>query len=179
MGTATAPSTTLPAGSVLAGQKEASLRPSPRILKEDAMDTAFCIMQRAPGQPVPTRDARRVPNMRRIARARLNLCGLTSMVEPVTTIVSELVTNAVVHSGGTEVTFRMQLQDGLLYVAVGSNGPGSTKPTVQASDADAEHGRGLQLVKHMVEESDGAWGVNDQGATTTVWCLFPTKEGDQ
>lgn len=178
MGTATAPSTTLPTGSVLAGQEEASIRPSTRILKEDAMDTAFGIAQRAPGEPVPPRDARRVPNMRRIARARLNLCGLASMTEPVTTIVSELVTNAITHSGGTEVTFRMQLQDGLLYVAVGSNGPGLTKPAVQEADADAEHGRGLQLVQHVVEEADGAWGITAQGKTT-VWCLLPTKEGDQ
>ncbi|WP_418154257.1 hypothetical protein [Actinoalloteichus caeruleus] len=79
-----------------------------------------------------------MPSMRRITRARLNWCGLRDMTEPVALIVSELVTNVIVHSGGTLVELRMQLQDGFLHVAVGSDAPG--KPTVSEADSEAEHG---------------------------------------
>ncbi|MEU9774832.1 ATP-binding protein [Streptomyces sp. NPDC047968] len=120
---------------------------------------------------MPELDAQRVPSMRRITQARLNWCGLRDMTEPVALIVSELVTNAIVHSGGTLVELRMQLQDGALYVAVGSDVPGT--PTVSEADGEAEHGRGLLLVEYTVKSLDGVWGVSDD--KTTVWCLLPAK----
>ncbi|MGA5411593.1 ATP-binding protein [Streptomyces lavendulocolor] len=120
---------------------------------------------------MPEHDARRVPRMRKITRARLNYCGLPCMTDPVTLIVSELVTNAIVHSGGTQIDFRMHLKDGLLYLGVGSDVPG--KPAPRDADSNAEHGRGLQLVESMVAGLDGTWGVSEDG--TTVWCLLPVK----
>ena len=171
MGTAMAPSTALPSGSVLAGQEETRLRRSAPVRAVDVMQAHFGIGQRGPGEPVPEQDAHRVRRMRRLTRARLNYCGLSGMTDPVTLVVSELVTNAILHSGGTQVAFTMQLQDGLLYVSVGSDTPG--KPAVREADSYAEHGRGLQLVECMVEGLDGTWGVSDDG--TTVWCLFPVR----
>ncbi|MER7057100.1 ATP-binding protein [Streptomyces sp. NPDC000351] len=97
------------------------------------------------------------------------------MSDSATLIVSELVTNAIKHSGGSQVAFRMQLQEELLYLAVESSASG--KPAVRETDNDAEHGRGLQLVEYAVFALDGIWGVSDDGAT--VWCLLPAMGEDQ
>ncbi|WP_414820644.1 ATP-binding protein [Streptomyces rubrogriseus] len=140
-----------------------------------SMEVNFGITLRGPAEPIPDQDARRVSRMRRLARARLNHCGLASMTDPVTLVVSELVTNAIMHSGGTQVGFRMQLRDGLLYLAVGSDAPG--KPAVRKPNDEAEHGRGLQLVEFVVLGSGGVWGISDDGAA--VWCLFPAKGEDR
>ncbi len=175
MGTATGPSTTLPPGSVLAGQGKGPLRPNVRVLETDVMEANFGIARRRPGEPIPERDARRISGMRRLTRARLNHCGLSSMSDSAVLIVSELVTNAVKHSGGTRVAFRMQLQGDLLYLGVESGASG--KPAVRETDDDAEHGRGLQLVEYVVSALDGIWGVSGDG--TTVWCLLPATGQDQ
>lgn len=175
MGTATAPSTTLPTRSVLAGHKQGPLHPKVRVRKADAMEANFEIARRGPGEPIPDRDARRVQGMRRLTRDRLNHCGLSSMCDSAALIVSELVTNAIQHSGGTQIALRMQLQDDLLYLAVESGAAG--KPAVREADNDAEHGRGLQLVDYVVVALDGIWGASEDGAT--VWCLLPAAGDDQ
>ncbi|WP_435800299.1 ATP-binding protein [Streptomyces coeruleorubidus] len=113
--------------------------------------------------------------MRRIARAFLSFHRLSSMAFPVSLIVSELVTNVVTHSWGTEATFTLQHQDGLLYVAVGSNVAGTF--SLREINEDAENGRGLLLVLMTVSELDGVWGVSDD--RKTVWCLLPAKAEDQ
>ncbi|MBV1940866.1 ATP-binding protein [Streptomyces sp. BV286] len=110
--------------------------------------------------------------MRRIARAFLSFHRLSSMAFPVSLIVSELVTNVVTHSWGTEATFTLQNQDGLLYVAVGSNVVGTYSR--REINEDAEHGRGLLLVLMTVSELDGVWGVSED--RKTVWCLLPAEE---
>lgn len=160
---------------VVLAAKDAALRPNMRVREADAMEVNFGITLRGPAEPIPDQDARRVSGMRRLARARLNHCGLASMTDPVTLVVSELVTNAIMHSGGTQVSFRMQLRDGLLYLAVGSDTPG--KPAVREPNTEAEHGRGLQLVEFVVLGSGGVWGISDDGAA--VWCLFPAKGEDR
>ncbi|MCX4826059.1 ATP-binding protein [Streptomyces sp. NBC_01142] len=133
------------------------------------MSTDFEIAQRGPGEEPLSKDARRVGAMRRLAKARLSYCGLSGLKDTVALIVSELVTNAITHSGGTHVTFTMQLQDEALYVLVKSNVPGN--PSVQKADDDAEHGRGLELVEWCTVTHGGTWGISDSGAT--VWCLLP------
>ncbi|GAA1192676.1 hypothetical protein GCM10009654_57440 [Streptomyces hebeiensis] len=135
------------------------------------MRTSFEIDRRAQGEEIPPRDALRVGAMRRIARAFLSFHGLSSLASPVSLIVSELVTNAIQHSGGTEVTVTMQRQDDLLYAGVTSNVPGNV--ALREAGEDAESGRGLLLMTATVDGLDGTWGISDD--RRTVWCLLPTQ----
>ncbi|MFD9540834.1 ATP-binding protein [Streptomyces sp. NPDC060022] len=104
--------------------------------------------------------------IRRIAGARLRDCGLQAMTDDVMLIVSELVTNAILHSGGTQIAYEMALRDGALYITVSSDGEGG--PRAQAPHDDAETGRGLLIVGALAEAHHGEWGTSDNGATT--WC---------
>jgi anti-sigma regulatory factor (Ser/Thr protein kinase) len=167
MGTATA-STTLAADDETIAPTSPPLRTDRQARLSDAVEIAFEITQRGQGEGLPPRDGLRVAAMRRIAQARLNLCGLSQMADDVTLIVSELVTNAIIHSGGTWVSFRMRLHFGVLYLGVKSDVAGA--PAVGRSDADSEHGRGLELVEALTFEHGGSWGVSPD--TTTTWCTL-------
>ncbi|WP_406011613.1 ATP-binding protein (plasmid) [Streptomyces sp. NBC_00637] len=129
------------------------------------------IAQRQRGEEPPPQDARHVGAARHLVAAWLGYLLLSGMKDPVMLIVSELVTNAIVHGRGSQVTLTMQLEDGELYVAVDNDGPG--KPALQHADDDAEHGRGLQLVEWCTVEQGGAWGISDGGSM--VWCRLPAK----
>jgi Histidine kinase-like ATPase domain len=139
----------------------------------DAMDLNFSIVPRRGNEPPRAQDAHQVGVMRRITAARLRHWGLEALVDGVTLIVSELVTNAIMHSRGIRVSFKMQVQDGLLYIAVCNEVPGDF--TLHKASDDAEHGRGLLLVAGMAAAHGGTWGVSED--RTTVWCLLPAGVG--
>ncbi len=105
--------------------------------------------------------------MRRRARQRLSARGLAYVADEAVLIVSELVTNAIVHSGGREVTVILSLRAGFLRIDVHDGVPSCHTRPKAPRDAD-ENGRGLVLVQSLAEEGRGTWGVEDAGATT--WC---------
>ncbi|MEU0109057.1 ATP-binding protein [Streptomyces sp. NPDC006251] len=109
--------------------------------------------------------------MRRIAAAKLSDCGLNDLINDVMLIVSELWTNALVHSGATEITLDLDIRAGFLHVTVVDGMPGDalSKP----ADGDAESGRGLALVEALVEERGGTWGTSEGG--TQTWCNLPVQ----
>ncbi|MFJ8201108.1 ATP-binding protein [Streptomyces sp. NPDC096152] len=111
--------------------------------------------------------------MRRIAAARLRYCGLETMAADVMVIVSELLTNALLHSGTTEISLTIAVADDTLRIAVRDGMPGSASPRT-AADED-ESGRGLLLVNALAAERGGTWGTSDDG--TTTWCTLPLTEG--
>ncbi|MCX4993378.1 ATP-binding protein [Streptomyces sp. NBC_00568] len=117
---------------------------------------------------------RKVGAIRRIAAARLRYCGLEAMTDDVTLIVSELLTNALLHSGTTEISLTLAVCDGFLRITVRDGMAGCAEPG--EADESAESGRGLALVDHLVEENGGAWGTRDAGAVT--WCRLtvPAEE---
>ncbi|PZH08218.1 hypothetical protein C1I97_16435 [Streptomyces sp. NTH33] len=78
---------------------------------------------------------------RRVTAAQLTYCGLAGLVDDATLIVSELVTLAVVHSGGTRGTLALAVRDGFLRIPVHDEMPGS--PAVRNVSGEAERGRGL------------------------------------
>ncbi|MFD7063006.1 SpoIIE family protein phosphatase [Streptomyces sp. NPDC059906] len=101
----------------------------------------------------------------------LGLPGTEQLTEHLTAdalvVVSELVTNAVVHAG-TDVEVGFQVEGtGALVVEVTdqhpSRAPGSAAPETP-HDA-AEYGRGLRLVAALAE----AWGITYRPGTKTVW----------
>jgi anti-sigma regulatory factor (Ser/Thr protein kinase) len=132
----------------------------------------FEISRRAGREAVLERDANRVGSMRRIARAFIAYHGLGGLDFVVSLIVSELVTNAVLHSRGRETGFVMSLRGDRLYIAV-RNDVMTVVTTDQGTSVDDEHGRGLQLVAFAVGEAGGTWGVEGDGRT--VACHLPVE----
>jgi anti-sigma regulatory factor (Ser/Thr protein kinase) len=110
--------------------------------------------------------------MRRLARDALDNRGLASMADDAMLVVSELVTNAIVHSGGTEITLSLDINEDVLRIAVRDGMPGH--PAALTPDHDEESGRGLQLVRWIAGERGGAWGTS--GCGTTTWCDLPVAE---
>ncbi|MFE9881964.1 ATP-binding protein [Streptomyces sp. NPDC005784] len=138
------------------------------------MGLIFEVASRRGGTPPREKDMRRVGAIRRIVAARLRYCGLEAMMYDVTLIVSELLTNALLHSGTTEISLTIAVRDGCLQITVRDGMAGCAEPG--EAEEGAESGRGLVLVDHLVEENGGAWGTSDAGAVT--WCRLtvPAKE---
>ncbi|MFE9683730.1 ATP-binding protein [Streptomyces sp. NPDC002701] len=84
-------------------------------------------------------------------------------------VVSELVTNAIVHTASRHVV--CELHDGAdaVRIAVRDEGcaPGEPHPSPQRPDE--EHGRGLLLVAAMCT----AWGAQETGPGLLVWAELP------
>ncbi|MFF9158279.1 ATP-binding protein [Streptomyces sp. NPDC014846] len=137
---------------------------APRRLAADLMSVSFAISVRSVAGSAVEEDARRVRMARRVTAARLRYCGLEPLVEDATLIVSELVTNAILHSGGTQVTFTMAVRDDVLHLAVHDAMPGG--PAARIADSESERGRGLFLVDCLARQHGGKWGTADEGATT-------------
>jgi anti-sigma regulatory factor (Ser/Thr protein kinase) len=80
---------------------------------------------------------------------------------------SELVTNAVEHSGGSVVGVRIEVQDDEVRVAV-TDAQDSMPVTRQASETDQD-GRGLRIVNAICDD----WGTEPlDGRGKTIWCTF-------
>lgn len=83
-------------------------------------------------------------------------------------VISELFTNALVHTDSSEITCRVQTTAHTVYLAITDQGMGPTGPQVR--EPDAESGRGLILVNALAE----VWGVtNEHGTGRTVWAILP------
>ncbi|MCL7426988.1 SpoIIE family protein phosphatase [Streptomyces sp. YS415] len=90
-------------------------------------------------------------------------------------VVSELVTNAVVHAG-TEIGLvcRAEEETGAVVVEVSDRHP-ARAPRDGASEpahGSAEYGRGLTLVARLAE----CWGVTYRTGVKTVWARLPAEE---
>ncbi|MFI6933018.1 SpoIIE family protein phosphatase, partial [Streptomyces sp. NPDC050287] len=87
-------------------------------------------------------------------------------------VVSELVTNAVVHAGtDVDVECRLEAETGALVVEVMDRHP-SRAPrdaAVEATYETPEYGRGLRLVAALAE----SWGVTYRTGAKTVWARLP------
>ncbi|MGJ5988010.1 ATP-binding protein [Streptomyces acidiscabies] len=107
---------------------------------------------------------------RRLVRARLTgwaVCEDTC--DSAALVITELVTNAIVHTAGGVVV--CELQDGaeMLRIAVRDEGcaPGEPRPSPQLPEE--EHGRGLLLVDALCR----AWGAQEHGLGLLVWAELP------
>jgi anti-sigma regulatory factor (Ser/Thr protein kinase) len=116
-------------------------------------------------------DPAEVGRARRWARSRLAGSGTgidESLAETLILLVSELVTNAVVHTGRPAV-LRLSLPDTegesatvRLEVADRSG----RAPVPRCVDGDATGGRGLALVDGLADR----WGWSPEGAGKSIWC---------
>jgi serine phosphatase RsbU (regulator of sigma subunit)/anti-sigma regulatory factor (Ser/Thr protein kinase) len=78
---------------------------------------------------------------------------------------SELITNAVIHSG-TEPTVTLQHDDACLLLMVQDRGSVGRVRPVETAAADEVSGRGLSLVRALAS----AWNVEQSTEGTLVWC---------
>ncbi|MEU9183392.1 ATP-binding protein [Streptomyces sp. NPDC048484] len=107
---------------------------------------------------------------RHLTRARLSgwaVCEDTC--DTAELVVSELVTNAIVHTASRHVVCELHDGEDLLRIAVRDEGcaPGEPHPSPQRPDE--EHGRGLLLVAAMCT----AWGAQETGPGLLVWADLP------
>jgi serine phosphatase RsbU (regulator of sigma subunit)/anti-sigma regulatory factor (Ser/Thr protein kinase) len=86
--------------------------------------------------------------------------------------VSELVTNAVIHSG-TEPTVTIQNDGACLLLMVQDQGSHHRVRPVEGAGADVVSGRGLALVQAV----SSAWNVEQSTDGTLVWCELELEAG--
>ena len=137
-------------------------------------DVAILVLRAAgpsPGtEPVelvlPARSAapREARDVTREALTRWQLTEDTA--DTVALIVSELVTNAVLHTGSA-LTLRLRTYDDTVYVEVFD--ADSRPPRMRDPNDDEDGGRGL----HLVEALSRRWGVRTIKTGKVVWCEIP------
>jgi anti-sigma regulatory factor (Ser/Thr protein kinase) len=94
--------------------------------------------------------------------------GLDHLAERVVLLVSELVSNAVLHAA-SPVRVRVRLAGERLRVEVVDDSP--VPPRLRHFGLDAATGRGLQLVDRVAEE----WGVDPREGGKQVWFALPSQ----
>ncbi|MER5554531.1 ATP-binding protein [Streptomyces sp. NPDC002793] len=112
-----------------------------------------------------------VAGARRLTRARLADWRLAGDAhDAAVLIVSELVTNAVVHTVSARVVCELRCDDSRLRISVQDQGHQLGGPRLSLT-AEGEHGRGLLLVESM----SAAWGSREAGSHSgrIVWAELP------
>ncbi|MGW0839964.1 ATP-binding protein [Streptomyces sp. NPDC002787] len=111
-----------------------------------------------------------VAQARRVTRTQLTgwaLCEDTC--DTAALVVSELVTNAIVHTASTQIVCELHDGDDLVRIAVRDEGcaPGEPHPSPQRPEE--EHGRGLLLIESLCR----SWGAQPVGLGLLVWADVP------
>ncbi|MCL7377514.1 ATP-binding protein [Streptomyces sp. 35G-GA-8] len=102
-------------------------------------------------------------------RLHTDLCDVAVLV------VSELFTNAVLHTASALISCEVRLLAEHVRLDVHDQGAREGGPSPRSPDFRAENGRGLLLVESLAE----AWGVGSRegGAGRTVWAMLPLSHG--
>lgn len=107
---------------------------------------------------------------RQIVRDGCAACGLSALAATAELLVSELLTNAVVHAGG-DVLLRLELTAAALFVSVADRDPRS--PVVRPPSDERLGGRGLAIVAALADD----WGVQSAPVGKAVWCRIALRRG--
>lgn len=92
--------------------------------------------------------------------------GCDHLVADAELVVTELVTNAIVHAEtGCEVSVELTADGVRISV---SDGDGSNRPQPQPFDLEREGGRGLLIVSALAN----AWGISPGASGKTVWATL-------
>ncbi|MEU2772157.1 ATP-binding protein [Streptomyces sp. NPDC007162] len=109
---------------------------------------------------------------RRLARARLtgwSVCADTC--DTALLVISELVTNAIVHTASRRVVCELHDRDDTVRIAVHDEGCAPDEPHPSPQRPEEEHGRGLLLVEALCQ----AWGAQEHGPGLLVWAELPRR----
>ncbi|MFI6688342.1 ATP-binding protein [Streptomyces sp. NPDC050485] len=115
-----------------------------------------------PGEDLTVEDRKLPERLRLQSRGLLGHWELDCLVDRVNTVLSEMVTNALVHGGG-DLGFRIIRTNGGVRVEVADRSTASAH--VVHADPDDEHGRGLFLV-HAFSDS---WGIRAREGRVGKW----------
>jgi anti-sigma regulatory factor (Ser/Thr protein kinase) len=137
---------------------------------------------RLPSLPVSVAQARR------FVAGQLEALGLAETSGDPALVTSELVTNAVLHAGGTEITVRVAPYGDSGVHDPGIHDPGvhdrvrvevvdgsAVVPEPTAPDHASAAGRGLFLVEHFCDE----WGVEPTGSGKIVWFVVSAADSSR
>lgn len=105
-------------------------------------------------------------------RDELDRSGRGDLVATAELLVSEVVTNALLHAG-TPVDVGAWVSDAGLRVEIGDGG--ASLPTLRHHATTAGTGRGLRLLHEMVER----WGVQSHADGKTVWFELESADRDE
>lgn len=111
---------------------------------------------------------RSVANGRRFVRETLG--SRHPALEKVALGVSELATNAIVHTpsgDGGQITIGLSACGEVVRAEVTNDGTTASRPRIRR-DVQAESGRGILIVDALAD----AWGVTEHSGRTTVWAEF-------
>lgn len=137
-----------------------------------------------PGTPLAPGAARRMVREALADWGELALPGAEivreRLAEDTVLVVSELVTNAVVHAGtDVELLCRLEITDGgavgAVVVEVSDHHPSRAvrEEAAERAYGTPEYGRGLRLVATLSE----AWGITYRTGVKTVWARLPVDGG--
>ncbi|MFC3686977.1 SpoIIE family protein phosphatase [Aquipuribacter hungaricus] len=136
-------------------------------------DVAVLMAQVQGGEPAPTLaltvddEPAGIPRARREVGAALTAWGVEQDVcETVLLLLSELVTNALVHG---RPPVHVRVRRGPTALALEVHDSAQTMPRRGDPDDSDEHGRGLQLVSAM----SARWGTRPTMVGKAVWCTVP------
>lgn len=121
-------------------------------------------------EPLP--DGAQAPSAARaLVRRRLGAWGLADLLDPVVLLVSELVTNGVVHTGGPVLLGVDRQGDGVLVRVLD---PSPVLPVRRRQSTSATTGRGVAMLEDLADE----WGVHRFEHGKLLWfCLTGSGAG--
>lgn len=105
-------------------------------------------------------------------RAALRDHDLGDYAADAAAVTSELVTNAIIHTGAEAIGLELTCLEGATAVTIVVTDPCTRPPVMVAAGEDAEHGRGLQVVDALSTR----WGWTPQGTGKAVFAVL-TQEG--
>lgn len=100
---------------------------------------------------------------RQLARERLSVACPPDVLETIALLVTELVTNAILHAR-TPLQLVIETHPHHVRLCVEDSSP--EQPEIHRYEADAVTGRGLALVESL----SSSWGVDATPAGKVVWC---------
>lgn len=115
---------------------------------------------------LPGRD-RSPATARRVVQEALLGAGLEVLLDDALLLVTELVTNAVVHAG-TDVELHVELGGGSVRIDVVDHGGGTLPVVPEVAGNDREGGRGLFLLDALAQE----WGTRHFQGGKSMWFLL-------
>ncbi|MFJ2819358.1 MULTISPECIES: ATP-binding protein [unclassified Streptomyces] len=137
------------------------------VAPESVRDDLTLSIRRGPrpkGQLIAEYEGEWVGRVRRIGTAKLRHWGLDDLVDDAASVLSELVTNALVHGTGDWVVLRFLLSADVLVLEVDDGSP--QRARVNVADPYDENGRGM----FIVDKLSNLCGVSPDG--TKTWCAF-------
>ena len=94
---------------------------------------------------------------------------LDALTDVVVLLVSELVTNAVLHAGSASALL-VEAADGGVRITLSDASP--VLPALRRSSGTATTGRGVRLLEDLAQE----WGAEPSGSGKRVWCVVSASE---